>query len=38
MEVMDCLLENYLLYCIVCDNNNGNCKLYNIVEMMEIEY
>ena len=24
-EAMDRLLENHLLYCTVCDNNNGNC-------------
>lgn len=37
-EAMDRLLENHLLYCTVCDNNNGNCKLHNTVEMMEIEH
>ena len=34
---MDRLLENHLLYCTVCDNNNGNCKLHNTAEMMGIE-
>ncbi|CAG7643743.1 Putative formate dehydrogenase [Paenibacillus solanacearum] len=37
-EAMDRLLENHLLYCTVCDNNNGNCKLHNTVEMMGIEH
>lgn len=37
-EAMDRLLENHMLYCTVCDNNNGNCKLHNTVEMMEIEH
>nr|WP_177177395.1 formate dehydrogenase subunit alpha [Bacillus sp. MUM 116] len=37
-EAMDRLLENHLLYCTVCDNNNGNCKLHNTVELMEIEH
>ncbi|MDN4492601.1 formate dehydrogenase subunit alpha [Ureibacillus aquaedulcis] len=37
-EAMDRLLENHLLYCTVCDNNNGNCTLHNTVEMMEIEH
>ena len=37
-EAMDRLLENHLLYCTVCDNNNGNCKLHNTAEMMEIEH
>lgn len=37
-EAMDRLLENHLLYCTVCDNNNGNCTLHNTTEMMEIEH
>lgn len=37
-EVMDRLLENHLLYCTVCDSNNGNCKLHNTAELMEIEH
>ncbi|MDR6999783.1 formate dehydrogenase subunit alpha [Neobacillus niacini] len=37
-EAMDRLLENHLLYCTVCDNNNGNCKIHNTVELMEIEH
>ena len=35
---MDRILENHLLYCTVCDNNNGNCKIHNTVELMEIEH
>ena len=37
-EAMDRILENHLLYCTVCDNNNGNCKLHNTAEFMEIEH
>ncbi|MEK4030598.1 formate dehydrogenase subunit alpha [Pseudobacillus sp. FSL P4-0506] len=37
-EAMDRILENHLLYCTVCDNNNGNCKLHNTVQQMEIEH
>ncbi|WP_274649594.1 formate dehydrogenase subunit alpha [Paenibacillus humicola] len=37
-EAMDRLLENHLLYCTVCDNNNGDCKLHNTAELMEIEH
>jgi formate dehydrogenase major subunit len=37
-EAMDRILENHLLYCTVCDNNNGNCKLHNTAEMMGIEH
>lgn len=37
-EAMDRLLENHLLYCTVCDNNNGNCKLHNTAEFMKVEH
>lgn len=37
-EAMDRILHNHLLYCTVCDNNNGNCRIHNTVEMMEIEH
>src|SRR5690625_2268434 len=36
-EAMDRILENHLLYCTVCDNNNGDCKLHNTVKLMGIE-
>lgn len=38
LEAMDRILENHQLYCTVCDNNNGNCRIHNTVEMMEIEH
>ncbi|ANS75372.1 oxidoreductase [Paenibacillus yonginensis] len=38
VEAMDRLLENHMLYCTVCDNNNGNCRVHNTVEFMEIEH
>ncbi|GGE50644.1 putative formate dehydrogenase YrhE [Pullulanibacillus camelliae] len=37
-EAMDRLLANHSLYCTVCDNNNGNCKLHNTAELMNIEH
>lgn len=37
-EAMDRILENHLLYCTVCDNNNGNCRVHNTVEMMEVTH
>ncbi|BAQ11052.1 molybdopterin oxidoreductase [Bacillus sp. OxB-1] len=37
-EAMDRILENHLLYCTVCDNNNGNCKVHNTVDLMGIEH
>ncbi|NEY21348.1 formate dehydrogenase subunit alpha [Bacillus ginsengihumi] len=36
-EAMDRILANHLLYCTVCDNNNGNCKVHNTAELMGIE-
>lgn len=38
VEAMDRILENHQLYCTVCDNNNGNCRIHNTVEMMGIEH
>ncbi|MED4224135.1 formate dehydrogenase subunit alpha [Neobacillus cucumis] len=37
-EAMDRILENHLLYCTVCDNNNGNCQVHNTAEMMGVEH
>lgn len=37
-EAMDRILENHMLYCTVCDNNNGNCKVHNTTEMLGIEH
>jgi len=37
-EAMDRILENHMLYCTVCDNNNGNCRVHNTAEMLEIEH
>lgn len=37
-EAMDRILENHMLYCTVCDNNNGNCTLHNTVKQMEVEH
>ncbi|WP_245578136.1 formate dehydrogenase subunit alpha [Alicyclobacillus herbarius] len=37
-EAMDRILENHMLYCTVCDNNNGNCVLHNTAELMQIEH
>ncbi|WP_099222501.1 formate dehydrogenase subunit alpha [Listeria costaricensis] len=37
LEAMDRILENHLLYCTVCDNNNGNCRVHNTTEMLGIE-
>jgi len=37
-EAFDRLLENHLLYCTVCDNNNGNCTIHNTTKMLAVEH
>ena len=37
-EAFDRILRNHLLYCTVCDNNNGNCVVHNTTKMMAIEH
>ncbi|WP_428978688.1 formate dehydrogenase subunit alpha [Alicyclobacillus mengziensis] len=37
-EAMDRILENHLLYCTVCDNNNGNCRIHNTAEMLDVKH
>jgi formate dehydrogenase major subunit len=38
VEAFDVILSNHVLYCTVCDNNNGNCTVHNTVKMMAIEH
>ncbi len=38
VEAMNRILENHMLYCTVCDNNNGNCVLHNTAQLMKIEH
>ena len=37
-EAFDRLLKNHMLYCTVCDNNNGNCTMHNTTKMLEVEH
>jgi formate dehydrogenase major subunit len=37
-EAFDRILGNHLLYCTVCDNNNGNCTVHNTTALMQIEH
>ncbi len=37
-EAFDRILTNHLLYCTVCDNNNGNCVVHNTTKMLAIEH
>lgn len=35
-EAFDRILENHLLYCTVCDNNNENCTVHNTTAMLNV--
>ena len=37
-EAFDRILGNHLLYCTVCDNNNGNCTVHNTTALLGIEH
>ncbi len=37
-EAFDRILGNHLLYCTVCDNNNGNCTVHNTTKLLGIEH
>jgi formate dehydrogenase major subunit len=37
-EAFDRILGNHLLYCTVCDNNNGNCTVHNTTGLMQVEH
>ena len=37
-EAFDRILSNHMLYCTVCDNNNGNCTVHNTTKLLAIEH
>ena len=37
-EAFDRILSNHVLYCTVCDNNNGNCTVHNTEKLLGIEH
>src|ERR1700735_4552714 len=37
-EAFDRVLENHMLYCTVCDNNNGNCVVHNTTKFLAVEH
>ncbi|HEY4817563.1 MAG TPA: formate dehydrogenase subunit alpha [Candidatus Acidoferrum sp.] len=37
-EAFDRILTNHVLYCTVCDNNNGNCTVHNTEKLLGIEH
>ena len=37
-EALDRILGNHMLYCTVCDNNNGNCTVHNTTKLLAVEH
>jgi formate dehydrogenase major subunit len=37
-EAFDRVLSNHMLYCTVCDNNNGNCTIHNTTKLLGVEH
>jgi formate dehydrogenase major subunit len=37
-EAFDRILSNHMLYCTVCDNNNGNCTVHTTTKQLGIEH
>jgi formate dehydrogenase major subunit len=37
-EAFDRILANHLLYCTVCDNNNGDCTVHNTTRLLAVEH
>lgn len=37
-RAFDHILANHLLYCTVCDNNNGNCTVHNATEALAVQH
>jgi formate dehydrogenase major subunit len=37
-EAFDRMLGNHMLYCTVCDNNNGNCAMHNTTKLLAVEH
>lgn len=37
-EAFDRILQNHMLYCTVCDNNNGNCTVHNATADLDVKH
>jgi len=37
-QAFDRILSNHVLYCTVCDNNNGNCTVHNTTRLLAVEH
>ena len=37
-EAFDRILQNHMLYCTVCDNNNQNCTIHNATSDLDVKH
>jgi formate dehydrogenase major subunit len=37
-EAFNRILGNHVLYCTVCNNNNGNCTIHNTEKLLALEH
>jgi formate dehydrogenase major subunit len=37
-QAFDQILSNHVLYCTVCDNNNGDCTIHNTEKLLDVEH
>jgi formate dehydrogenase major subunit len=37
-EAFDRILQNHMLYCTVCDNNNQNCTIHNTTAILDVKH
>ncbi len=37
-EAFDRILQNHMLYCTVCDNNNQNCTIHNTTAALDVKH
>src|SRR3984885_10317110 len=37
-EAFDRILQNHMLYCTVCDNNNQNCTIHNTTAELQVQH
>ena len=37
-EAFDRILQNHMLYCTVCDNNNHNCTIHNTTAVLDVKH
>ncbi|MDQ2834970.1 MAG: formate dehydrogenase subunit alpha [Acidobacteriota bacterium] len=37
-EAFDRILQNHMLYCTVCDNNNQNCTIHNTTALLDVKH